>query len=326
MIKFDHIKDLDALSFNLKTTREYLLQVLDSPILQYEVKNIPKRGSSGYRTLFIANFQLRSIHKIIRDDLSKRAIWPEYVHGFVKKRSIVTNAKLHLSKKVILNIDIKSYYESITKAKVRQVFKCLGANDEISDMLAGICTCKDYLIPGTVCAPVISNLIFAECDKELLAIATKNECSYSRYVDDITFSGEIIPSIKEVDKVLTLHGFVRNAKKTIRQFRGRKQYVTGLTVFDGTIPRIPKWKKEEFRKAMYFMAKYGIDEHLTRIGSVENSYECLKRFRGLICFYRSIEPCFVSKYTKAWKKIISDFIHKNKKNRPKDKSVFLCDF
>jgi hypothetical protein len=303
MIKYNHIRDIDGLCKNLGVKSSYLTQAIDSPILQYEVKSIPKRGRRGRRTLYLANNILKGIQKIIRDDLTGRTVWPECVQGFVKKRSIATNAKLHLSKRVVLNLDIKSYFETIDKAKVAQVFYSLGANEKIGDILAAICTCNGYLVPGTVCAPVISNLVFADCDRDLLEVAAKYECKYSRYVDDITFSGENTPPIKEIDKIITSHGFSRNIEKTFRQTRGLRQYVTGLTVFDRTIPRIPKWKKREFRKDIHFMAKYGVDGHLSRIGSGESAADIIMRFNGLISFYRSIEPHFISKYEWKWEQI-----------------------
>ncbi|MFA7059219.1 MAG: reverse transcriptase family protein [Pedobacter sp.] len=302
MIKYELIKNIDGLSLNLGVTRAYLTQAIESPILQYNVAKIPKRGGKGRRTLYLANDILKGIQKIIRDDLTDRTKWPDCVHGFVKDRSIATNAKLHLSKRVILNLDIKSYFESIDKAKVAQVFCTLGATEKIGDLLAAICTCDDYLVPGTVCAPIISNMVFSNCDKDLLEIAAKFQCTYSRYVDDITFSGENTPPIKEIDNVLKYHGFFRNTEKTFRQTRGRRQYVTGLTVFDRTIPRIPKWKKNEFRKKIHFMEKYGIDGHLSRIGSRESVVDFVIRFDGLISFYLSIEPHFISKYMGNWQK------------------------
>lgn len=307
MIKYKNIKDIESLSYNLGTTHAFLIQIIDSPIIQYRVTKIPKRGGRGQRTLYLANDNLRSVQKNIRDDLDKRYECPGYVHGFVKGRSIVTNAKPHLQKRIVLNIDIKEYFESVSTEKVSQVFCSFGANEEIARLLATICTCNNCLVPGTVCAPVISNFVFAGCDKDLFDLAEKSQCTYSRYVDDMTFSGDATPSIKEIDGIIQLHGFSRNKEKTFRQIRGRRQYVTGLTVFDQTIPRIPKWKKDEFRKSIYFMEKHGIDGHLSRIESRETSASFVSRLDGLISFYRSIEPHFISNYEEKWEQIKMGF-------------------
>lgn len=215
---------------------------------------------------------------------------------------------MHLSKRIVLNLDINSYFKSIDKKMVQQVFRSLGASDEIAGFLAAVCTCRDYLVPGTVCAPVISNLVFVNCDKDLLGLASQTHSTYTRYVDDITFSGETIPSIKEIDKVLDSHGFLRNDDKTFYQYRGSRQYVTGLTVFDKTIPRIPKWKKKDFRQKIFYMKKYGIKGHLNRIGSEEGIVAIVNRFDGLISFYSSIEPHFISKYVDSWEQIKEDWL------------------
>jgi len=305
MINYHYIKNIDGLCSNLGVDRSYLEHLIQSSVNHYTPFKIPKRGKKGWRQIYVANDTLNAIHKIIRDDLSEKttSLWPEYVQGFVKGRSIATNAKLHLSKKVILNLDINSYFESIKKEKVAKVFYSLGAIERISNLLAEICTCNGYLVPGTACAPVISNLIFSDCDRDLFNLANESQCAYSRYVDDITFSGDKPPSFKNIDSILNSHGFKRNERKTFRQFRGLRQYVTGLTVFDSTMPRIPKWKKRELRKNIYYMDKFGIRSHL-----LESGYEgCLGdfvfRYDGLISFYNSIEPCFIRKYESIWRRI-----------------------
>lgn len=166
-----------------------------------------------------------------------------------------------------------------------------------------MCTCNGYLVPGTVCAPIISNLAFADCDAELDNLAKKNACDYSRYVDDITFSGDKLPGLRIIDSIITSYGFKRSSLKTYYQSRGKRQFVTGLTVFDKYRPRIPRWRKQIFRRDIYYMKKYGVLEHLKHRGINMPSDFYLERMEGLINFYRAIEPSFISKYEQVFKKI-----------------------
>ena len=299
-MKYQNLRNADALCVNLGITAQFLDQFLKSPILQYNVVTIPKRGGRGRRDLYLANDVLKGAQKLIRDDLSARVSLPEYVQGFVKGRSILTNAKFHLAKRRVLNLDIKSYFESIDSQAVKDVFTSLGANDEISSMLSMICTCHDYLIPGTVCSPIISNLVFSDCDDALHKLAVSFNCSYSRYVDDITFSGDTVPNLSKIDKILNSYRFERNAAKTHYQIRGKRQYVTGLTVFDHTSPRIPRWRKKQLRCEIHYMRLYGLENHLKHSGIEMPPYYYIERMDGIMSFYRSIEPWFVSKYEYEW--------------------------
>lgn len=72
IIKYDHIDNIDALSYNLGVEKDYLEQVIQLAVIHYHIVKIPKRGKKGVRELYIANPLLRSLQKIIRDDLSTR--------------------------------------------------------------------------------------------------------------------------------------------------------------------------------------------------------------------------------------------------------------
>ena len=148
-------------------------------------------------------------------------------------------------------------------------------------MLSQLCTCDGHLVPGTVCSPVISNFVFLECDKALHQMANDHDCSYSRYVDDITFSGDKTPRLRKIDDTLESFGFSRNIDKTYLQTRGKRQYVTGLTVFDKSIPRIPKQLKKKFRSYIYYMRNHGITGHLKMINSTELTRVAQTRIRQL---------------------------------------------
>lgn len=307
MMIYKNIRNVEALSFNLGLTADFLNQVLRSPILQYNVVSIPKRRGRGRRELYVANDILKGAQKIIRDDLSARVSFPDYVQGFVKRKSISTNAKFHLAKRNVLNLDIKSYFESIDSAAVINVFTSLGATGEIASFLSKLCTCNGHLIPGTVCSPVISNYVFSDCDHALNKLALDSDCSYTRYVDDITFSGDALPGMKKIDTILKSHGYERSKAKTYYQTRGNRQYVTGLTVFDHASPRIPRWRKKKLRSDIHYMRLYGVEGHLKHSGVTETPYSYIYRMDGLLSFYRSIEPWFVAKYEEDWEIIKASY-------------------
>ncbi|WP_421350206.1 retron Ec67 family RNA-directed DNA polymerase/endonuclease [Aeromonas veronii] len=168
-------------------------------------------------------------------------------HGFVRERSIITNALMHLNKRNVLNIDLKDFFESFNFGRVRGFFIsnrnfCL--DPDIATVIAQI-ACYDNKLPqGSPCSPVITNLISHILDIQLAALAKANSCVYSRYADDITFStrervfpsdimsieaGEYIVG-RKLRGIIKRAGFSLNEKKTRIQFKDSRQDVTGLVV------------------------------------------------------------------------------------------------
>ncbi|AWY01573.1 hypothetical protein A8139_17590 [Marinomonas primoryensis] len=116
---------------------------------------------------------------------------PSLSHGFVRKRSIITNAMMHIGKKNVLNIDLENFFDSFNFGRVQGFFiknKNFQLNPIIATMIAQI-ACYDKKLPqGSPCSPVITNLITHSLDIRLASLAKKYKCTYSRYADDITFS------------------------------------------------------------------------------------------------------------------------------------------
>jgi hypothetical protein len=74
------------------------------------------------------------------------------------------------------------------------------------------------------------------------------------------------PKKKKISRCIESYGFKLNPDKWKCQCRGKSQYVTGLTVFDEVMPRLPKQVKTELRQLLYYAYKYGLEEHLEKIG------------------------------------------------------------
>ncbi|MCG3825942.1 retron Ec67 family RNA-directed DNA polymerase/endonuclease [Photobacterium damselae] len=184
---------------------------------------------------------------------------PSLSHGFVRERSIITNAMMHLDKKNVLNIDLHNFFDSFNFGRVRGFFisnENFKLDPNIATVIAQI-ACYDNKLPqGSPCSPVISNLITHSLDIRLASLAKKNSCTYSRYADDITFStrksvfptkimrqedGEYIPS-KKLRNEIKKSGFTINNKKTRIQYKDSRQDVTGLIV-----NKKPNVKKEYWR-------------------------------------------------------------------------------
>ncbi|GIU48368.1 hypothetical protein TUM4438_29570 [Shewanella sairae] len=184
---------------------------------------------------------------------------PSLSHGFERKRSIITNAMMHLGKKHVLNIDLEDFFGSFNFGRVRGFFiknKHFELSPEIATVIAKIACHKNELPQGSPCSPVITNLIVHSLDIKLARLASNNSCIYTRYADDITFStrnrelpvalaserdGEFILS-KKLRSEIRRSGFLINDKKTRNQYKDSRQDVTGLIV-----NKKPNTKKEYWR-------------------------------------------------------------------------------
>lgn len=181
-------------------------------------------------------------------------------HGFVRKKSIITNTLPHLNKKNVLNIDIEDFFGSFHFGRVRGFFiknKNFSLDPEIATVIAQI-ACYDNKLPqGSPCSPVITNLISHSLDIRLASLAEHYSCTYSRYADDITLSTrkkhfpyKIIthsggkPVIgKSLKREINRADFEINNSKTRLFYKDSRQEVTGLVS-----NKKPSVKPEYYRK------------------------------------------------------------------------------
>ncbi|EAZ97067.1 retron Ec67 family RNA-directed DNA polymerase/endonuclease [Marinobacter sp. ELB17] len=186
---------------------------------------------------------------------------PSLSHGFVRERSIITNAMMHVGMKHVLNIDLKDFFDSFNFGRVRGFF-IRNANFQLDPHVATVIAqiaCYDNKLPqGGPCSPVITNLITHSLDIRLASLARKYKCTYTRYADDMTFStrradfpaqimrqssNEYLAG-KRLRREIESAGFAINSNKTRVQLKNSRQEVTGLVV-----NRKPNTKKEYWRLA-----------------------------------------------------------------------------
>jgi hypothetical protein len=233
------------------------------------------------------------------------------VHGFVKGRNIATNAFPHLGKKFVYQFDIKNYFESIKSEQVIKSLKQLQFSEEASDLISKITCHNGTLVQGFHTSPTVANIVFKELD-QLLDDLGEN-IDYTRYADDLFFSSNVELDIQEeVESILLRFGFTLNEQKYKLMKRGQNQYVTGLTVFDKSYPRISKRKKKELRQEIYYIKRYGYKGHVfhqlkvskeeyKNDSAIEEMVEfemkrVYARINGWLMFINSVEPEFSQKY------------------------------
>lgn len=213
--------------------------------LMYKVFEIPKR-TGGTRKITAPTGKLKDIQKCLSIIIAPYYQIPDCVHGFAEGRSVATNAEKHTEKNYVFNIDLKDFFPTITYTRVVKSLQELGFNEEVSDIIARLCTIpmwdehskmlRNSLPQGSPASPLLSNIVCSSLDKRLSALAKRYGLTYSRYADDITFSSNHSVYAKDGDflqdleKIISSSGFKINEKKTRLQKKGSRQEVTGLIV------------------------------------------------------------------------------------------------
>ena len=251
-----------------------------------------RKRSGGYRMISAPDKDLQAIQSTIYSRIlsSVTIVHPAAV-GFRCGRSVVDNAAPHLGKRYVLKMDIHDFFGSIRSPRVRQTFKKIGYPENVSKVLGALCCLHRHLPQGAPTSPALSNIVGYEMDRKLAALAAEYGLTYTRYADDLTFSGDVFPKeqiIPQVKRIIRDEKFEPNHKKTHFMNQSSRKIITGVSVASGVKLTIPKSKKREIRKNVYFILTKGLAEHQRRIGSNDPVY--LKRLIGMLCYWRAIEP------------------------------------
>jgi RNA-directed DNA polymerase len=217
---------------------------------------IPKK-TGGKRTITAPDKFLKKIQRRINLLLTLFFEPKSAAHGFLEDRSIVTNAKIHVGKKYVLNIDLKDFFPSIHFGRIKAVLQLqifaqkgilfkedstiniealfkFGLKPEFAQIVANFCCFESKLPQGAPTSPIITNIVSQRLDYKLVKLAKEYHCFYTRYADDITFSCDKNRFKEEfktkLDEIIKSEGFMINEKKTRTQKKAVRQEVTGITV------------------------------------------------------------------------------------------------
>jgi RNA-directed DNA polymerase len=277
------LRNISDVATYLDTTKKQLVYLLyaiaDSD--RYSVHAIPKKRG-GQRVIQSPRPELKYIQHRFADRLYEIYQPRPAVHGFSYGKSIVTNAQSHDRSRYIFNVDLKDFFPSINFGRVRGMFlkPPYQVSEDAATVLAQICCYQNALPQGAPTSPVISNMICARLDGQLIRLAKKFRCLFTRYVDDITFSlrsGGFPPEIgykegndvyvgDELRRIITTNGFEVNSEKVHLHSNRERQRVTGLIV--NQKPNVPRRYIRQVRAIIHAWEKYGEDaaeeEHARR--------------------------------------------------------------
>lgn len=286
-MRFSGIPTPAALARRLGITPEQLEELVAGVEDLYKERKFRKKsGGVGLRVVYLAQGPiLRNVQR--RLALCVQDSWTEphaCVHGFRKGFSALSNASAHVGREAVVVADILDFFRNITADQVLAAFRYLGANEAIAPLLTRLSTYGGFLPPGTRCSPIISNIVLRDLDTELMAGAA----TYTRYADDMTFSGSKanVPSEDGLAKILARHRFTLRPGSYRVRVAPQRQWVTGLVVNNG--PRLSLAVRRRLRQEVHYIVHRGLAAHAAEVQEEEKV--TIFRVLGSVIHLRSIEP------------------------------------
>jgi retron-type reverse transcriptase len=250
---------------------------------------------------------------VLREILQRVQPEPE-AHGFVRARSIRTNALAHVGRTVVVNLDLKDFFPSVGFRRVKGLFARLGYSESVATVLALLCTepprveaeldgrvyhvaLGERVLPQGACtSPAITNCVCRRLDRRLRGLARSMGFAYTRYADDLTFSGDdperLAALLGAVRRIVGEEGFAENRDKTRVMRRGRRQEVTGLTVNDRV--GLSRRERRRLRAVLHNVARNGL--------AAENRGEhprFREYLRGMVAYVCMVDPDNAAKWRRA---------------------------
>lgn len=231
---------------------------------------------------------LKEIQDWILENILSSVKVSKYAKAYIKNKSLIDNVRYHKGRKAILTLDILNFFGSIKLHHVENIFSDLGYSSNISNLLAKLCTCDDSLPQGASTSPCLSNIYLNHFDAIVSSYCSKNDIRYTRYADDLTFSGtkEDLNIIGFIQTELFSFGLVLNETKSKIMERSQRQIVTGIVVNEKI--QVPKDVRNFIRNEVHFLTKFGLKEHLTKTKNHRANY--IEHLLGKINFVLHINP------------------------------------
>jgi hypothetical protein len=217
-----------------------------------------KKNSGAWRLIEAPKPRLKAVQRRILDEILDHLPPHGAAYGFVAGRSCVEAAAKHAGEDVVVTVDLRDFFVGTPLRRVHAVFRCLGYPHPVARTLTGLCSTSTprhvsaehfdhearqrhlsrHLPQGAPTSPALANLAALSVDRRLAGLANRFDARYTRYADDLTFSGDerlhtrASAFLKAVEAIARDEGYALNAAKTRIMPRHIRQTVTGIVVND----------------------------------------------------------------------------------------------
>ncbi len=293
----------DALGISLNTLRYFSVHRERELQPHYVTFSIPKR-SGGRRLIMAPKRRLKAIQRQLLSLLVEKLPLSEHAHAFRPGRSIRTGAEPHVGKRFVLKLDLENFFPSVTFARVRGLLIAYGYGYPVATTLAVLMTEAErqpvevegkvfhvpvglrHCVQGAPTSPGLCNAILLRLDRRLAGLAKKRGLDFTRYADDLSFSGDV--SREEMQRfhaaatrIIEEEGFAVNAGKTRLLGRGSRQTVTGVVVNETL--GLSRKERRRLRAALHHLRSEGPDNPAA-------NPEQRRRIQGKLAYLSMLNP------------------------------------
>jgi RNA-directed DNA polymerase len=312
---------------------------LERGVTQEKLRNyryrVVRRPGGLPRVLEAPKARLKEIQRWILHEILEHVPPHEAAQGFTRGRSVTTHARLHSGQAVVLRLDLKDFFASVTAGRVFGIFRTLGYSRPVAHVLTGLCTntipqavwqavpratepgliqprfwlgralATPHLPQGAPTSPALANLAAFRLDRRLTGLATSTGLRYSRYADDLTFSGPWQLRRRRrhaealVAEIARDEGFAINERKTALHPAGGRQAVCGIVV--NVRPNVLRSEYDELKAILHNAAAHG-PAGQNRVGIAD--FEA--HLRGRISWVASLNPARGEKLRRRFTEISWD--------------------
>lgn len=204
-----------------------------------------EKSSGAVRIIEAPKPTLKELQRRILTEILNKIPAHPAVHGFRRGRSITTYVSPHVGRRVVLKMDLQDFFPTITGTRIQTVFRTMGYPESVADLLGGICTnavtghgdlyARPHLPQGAPTSPALANICAYRIDCRLSGLARSSRAEYTRYADDLAFSGgedferRVGRFSTHVAAIVLEEGFSVNHRKTRIMRQGVRQHLAGLT-------------------------------------------------------------------------------------------------
>lgn len=283
-------RELSSLEKDLECSAKALYTLSNTVSSHYHSARIPK-GNGEFRELAVPDAELKALQRRIADRILCHAAISPYATAYRAGGSPLQNALPHVGRPVLLKLDIRHFFDKTTYYLIKEkAFPGDVFSEPNRILLATLCSYKGCLPQGAPSSPAISNIVLRDFDNTVGDWCAERGIRFTRYCDDLTFSGCFDPSSVKalVSAELNKLGFYLNEKKSLVLRDGQKKTVTGIVVNEKA--GISATYKRKLRQEMFYCMKYGVAGHMEATDIRLSPEEYYRRLLGRVNYVLSVEP------------------------------------
>lgn len=301
--------DLDALAV-LADRRGISRSSTAARARHYRYAWIPK-ASGGHRLVEAPKWRLRTAQRRILDGILSHIPPHDAAHGFRAGRSVITFARQHIGRAVVLRVDLQAFFASVFAARVIGMLRTAGYPEEVARTLAALCTHRTpadilarapdrdpmalarlrtpHLPQGAPTSGALANLAAYRLDLRVAGLAARLGATYSRYADDLVLSGDrglarAAPTVvARLAAIAHDEGFALNFRKTRVMTESGRQRITGIVVNEKL--SVPRAELEQLRAILHNCGRHG-----PATQNRDGHADFCAHLRGRVAWIKSLDP------------------------------------